>query len=178
MKSLLLRAIIVVAVGSTLWSCSSKEEEASTSTSTTVTYRAYTLDDSNNPISNSEKQAGTFNQINDATIASHSWTMSDTGNTISVVVGKSCSSWSRTTSVSHTVNGVTYNAGHYHYNAADNTSYENGVYSWTEYGPEHSQTEIDTTCTAGDGGINKTVNSDNYTADVTIYLKIDKVITE
>ena len=104
--------------------------------------------------------------------------MTDTGATYSVEVGKSCYSWSRTTATAHTVNGVYYPAGHYHYNAADQTSYSNSVYNWTEYGPEHSQSEIDTTCGAGTGGVVKTANSDNYTADVTIYLKIDSVTTQ
>ena len=153
-----------------------------TSTVTTVTLRAYELDDnatsSSTPITNAEKQAGTFTEINDSTISSRGWTMTDTGATYSVEVGKSCYSWSRTTSVSHVVNGVSYSAGHYHYNAANQTSYSNSVYNWTEYGPEHSQSEIDTTCGAGTGGVVKTANSDNYTADVTIYLKIDSVTTQ
>ena len=161
-----------------------EEEETKTaetptaSTITTVTLRAYELDDTANPISNSDKQAGTFDVINDSTISSRGWTMTDTGATYSVEVGKSCYSWSRTTATAHTVNGVYYPAGHYHYNAADQTSYSNSVYNWTEYGPEHSQSEIDTTCGAGTGGVVKTANSDNYTADVTIYLKIDSVTTQ
>ena len=153
-----------------------------TSTVTTVTLRAYELDDnatnSSTPITNAEKQAETFTEINDSTITSRGWTMTDTNATYSVEVGKSCYSWSRTTSVSHVVDGVSYSAGHYPFNAADNTSYANGVYNWTEYGPEHSQSEIDTTCAAGTEGKVKTANSDNYTADVTIYLKIDSVTTQ
>ena len=165
-----------------------EEEETKTadtptaSTVTTVTLRAYELDDnatsSSTPITNAEKQAGTFTEINDSTISSRGWTMTDTGATYSVEVGKSCYSWSRTTATAHTVNGVYYPAGHYHYNAADQTSYTNSVYNWTESGPEHSQSEIDTTCGAGTGGVVKTANSDNYTADVTIYLKIDSVTTQ
>jgi len=165
-----------------------EEEETKTadtptaSTVTTVTLRAYELDDnatsSSTPITNAEKQAGTFTEINDSTISSRGWTMTDTGATYSVEVGKSCYSWSRTTATAHTVNGVYYPAGHDHYNAADQTSYSNSVYNWTEYGPEHSQSEIDTTCGAGTGGVVKTANSDNYTADVTIYLKIDSVTTQ
>jgi len=165
-----------------------EEEETTTadtptaSTTTTVTLRAYELDDnatnSSTPITNAEKQANTFTEINDSTISSRGWTMTDTGATYSVEVGKSCYSWSRTTATAHTVSGVYYPAGHYHYNAADQTSYSNSVYNWTEYGPEHSQSEIDTTCGAGTGGVVKTANSDNYTADVTIYLKIDSVTTQ
>ena len=162
-----------------------EDEDSSTptaSTVTTVTLRAYELDDnatsSSTPITNAEKQANTFTEINDSTISSRGWTMTDTGATYSVEVGKSCYSWSRTTATAHTVNGVYYPAGHYHYNAADQTSYSNSVYNWTEYGPEHSQSEIDTTCGAGTGGVVKTANSDNYTADVTIYLKIDSVTTQ
>jgi hypothetical protein len=156
----------------------SSQNDSDDSSTTTVTLRAYDLDDTANPISNSDKQAGTFDVINDSTISSRGWTMTDTGATYSVEVGKSCYSWSRTTATAHTVNGVYYPAGHYHYNAADQTSYSNNVYNWTEYGPEHSQSEIDTTCGAGTGGVVKTANSDNYTADVTIYLKIDSVTTQ
>ena len=164
-----------------------EEEDSSTptptsSTVTTVTLRAYTLNDNYTspyqPITNSEKQAGTFEQINDATISSRGWKMTDTGKTYSVDVGVPCDSWERT-ETGHGAQGnleANYNS-HSHYNAADNTSYVNGIYSWTEFGPEHTQANIDTTCSIGTGGVNKTANSDNYTADVNIYLKIDSVTT-
>ena len=65
-----------------------------TSTVTTVTLRAYELDDnatnSSTPITNAEKQAETFTEINDSTITSRGWTMTDTNATYSVEVGKSC----------------------------------------------------------------------------------------
>ena len=166
-----------------------EEEETTTadtptaSTTTTVTLRAYELDDnatnSSTPITNAEKQANTFTEINDSTISSRGWTMTDTGATYSVEVGKSCYSWSRSSQGHPAQNGLAENLNsHDHYNAADQTSYSNGIYNWTEYGPEHSQSEIDTTCGAGTGGVVKTANSDNYTADVTIYLKIDSVTTQ
>jgi hypothetical protein len=166
-----------------------EEEEDSTTTSTptastvtTVTLRAYELDDnatsSSTPITNAEKQANTFTEINDSTISSRGWKMTDTGKTYSVDVGVPCDSWERT-ETGHGAQGnleANYNS-HSHYNAADNTSYVNGIYSWTEFGPEHTQANIDTTCSIGTGGVNKTANSDNYTADVNIYLKIDSVTT-
>jgi hypothetical protein len=171
-------ALVGCSAGGDSSSSGTLDNSSSSGTVTTVTLRAYELDDTSSPITNSEKKAGTFTEINDATITSRGWTMTDTGATYSVEVGKSCYSWSRTTAVAHTVNGVSYPAGHNHFNAADNTSYANGVYNWTEYGPEHSQSEIDATCSAGKEGVVKTANSDNYTADVNIYLKISTVDTK
>ena len=140
----------------------------------TVTLRAYELDDSADPITNEEKQAGTFEQINDETIAERGWTITDTGSTYTVEVGVHCFSWSRSTQGHPEQDGLAENLNsHDHFNAADETSYVDGIYSWTEYGPEHSQAEIDATCEAGIEGVSKTANTDNYTADVTIYLKID-----
>ncbi len=54
---------------------------------------------------------------------------------------------------------------HDHFNAADETSYVDDVFTWTEYGPEHSQEDIDATCAAGEDGVTKSVNSTDYYED-------------
>ncbi len=44
---------------------------------------------------------------------------------------------------------------HQHYNAADRTAFLDGTFRWTEYGPEHSQEDIDKRCAADDRGTTK-----------------------
>jgi hypothetical protein len=57
----------------------------------------------------------------------------------------------------------TISGPHTHYNAATDVTFVGGTITWTEYGPAHSQAEIDTTCAAGTGGVVKTANESSYT---------------
>lgn len=60
-------------------------------------------------------------------------------------VGVPCFVWARLTA------GTERDPGeHLHYNAADKTSYVDGVFTWIEYGPEHSDEDIRTRCAIGE----------------------------
>ncbi len=97
-------------------------------------------------------------------------TYNDTGKDLVIEVGVECFTWTRTAQADSTVS-----TSHDHYNAADDSSYVDGVVTWTEYGPEHSQSDIDATCAAGTGGATKTADSTSYTQDKNFYLKIKSV---
>ena len=74
-------------------------------------------------------------------------------------VGVHCYTWTRKSSASHD----DYEEGHLHYNASDESTYEDGTFRWTEYGPEHSQADIDTRCgDAVEGEEGKWVNWTEY----------------
>lgn len=93
-------------------------------------------------------------------------------------VGATCETWSRTTmgGPNDSISG-----SHLHYNAADESYYDSvtDTFGWTEYGPEHSQADIEATCAAATGGAVKTVNSTDYYADdhngAVTYLKITHI---
>jgi len=114
----------------------------------TITIDAYTLDNSGNYIA--------------------------TGNTLTFDSHEQCQTWSRTAGAdSHS------SSSHLHYNAADEVSFDNEStsFNWTEYGPELDQASIDATCSAGAGGVNKTVNDVSYYQDKpNLYLKINSVV--
>jgi len=84
-------------------------------------------------------------------------TYTDLGRDITFEIGVPCFSWDRT-SPPHD----TYTDSHPHYNASDDMLYVDGVFSWTEYGPEHAQDDIDATCAAGDLGEEKWASWDEY----------------
>jgi len=85
-----------------------------------------------------------------------------------------CQTWSRT------AQGDQHDANaHLHYNAATDVDYDHAsvVFSWTEYGPEISQSLIETTCDNGLNGARKTVSEDSYYQDKpNLYLKITSVV--
>jgi hypothetical protein len=85
-----------------------------------------------------------------------------------------CQTWSRTApGDNHDSNS------HLHYNAAANVSYDNNstTFSWTEYGPEITQTSIENTCSNGANGVSKTVSNNSYYQDKpNVYLKITSVV--
>ena len=93
-------------------------------------------------------------------------------------VGATCETWSRTTmgGPNDSISG-----SHLHYNAATDSSYDSDTdtFTWTEYGPEHSQAEIEATCAAASAGAVKSVNSTEYYADdhngAVTYLKITNI---
>lgn len=65
---------------------------------------------------------------------------------------------------------------HDHYNAAGESSYVDGVFSWVEFGPEHDRDGIDTTCGAGVDGVGKSVTMDDYFEDHSgIYLRLHSI---
>ena len=99
-------------------------------------------------------------------------TYTDTGRTLVFDVGVACFTWTRKAQPHDE-----YLTVHDHYNAADETSYIDDTITWTEYGPGHSQEEIDATCAAGKDGTVKTANSTTYSSDHggNIYLRITKV---
>lgn len=54
--------------------------------------------------------------------------------------------------------------GHLHYNAAAAMFYRDGVFSWVEYGPAHSEQEIHELVTAGTAGTRKAVTEGTESA--------------
>lgn len=95
----------------------------------------------------------------------------DRGKELVFTVGAMCQSWSRWTDKAD----IHSDEGHLHYNAHSDSSYQNGVFTWYEYGPEASQAAIEGTCATGVGGKKKSVSLDAYTPDKMIYLKIKSV---
>ena len=98
----------------------------------------------------------------------------DTGKTLFFEVGVECYSWTRSSQPHESIGNLeAVEEVHDHYNAGDNTSYVDGVFTWTEYGPEHTQENIDTTCAAGVDGVEKSVTAEAYYEDHGgLYLKI------
>jgi hypothetical protein len=76
-----------------------------------------------------------------------------------------------------------YSAPHDHYNAYVDPIYVydavNSTFTWTEYGSEESESEIEATCAAGVDGVTKTVDETGYYQDKnnhSVYLKILSVV--
>ncbi len=89
------------------------------------------------------------------------------------ITGDACQTWSRTK-----LEGDLHSDDpHLHFNAASNTSYDlaTSAVTWTEFGPEENQTDIDATCAAGLGGATKTVNDIDYYSQGGFYLRIKSV---
>ena len=98
----------------------------------------------------------------------------DTGRTLFFEVDSACYVWTRT-SQGHDENGNldAQEGAHDHFNAADDMSYTDGIFTWTEYGPEHSHEAIEDTCASGVDGVVKSVSSVDYYADHGgLYLRI------
>lgn len=99
------------------------------------------------------------------------FTLNDSGayvqeeETLVIEVGVDCYSWDRSTK-----------EGELHFNAADRTSYSDDTFSWTEFGPEGSQSDIDETCAEGQDGVQKSANWTDYTADKQFFLQIIDVV--
>jgi hypothetical protein len=90
----------------------------------------------------------------------------DTGKTLYFEVGVPCYSWTRSAQAHDATEYLEEeNEIHDHYNAGDNTSYQDGVFTWTEFGPEHTQEAIESTCNIGEDGVEKAVTADNYYED-------------
>jgi uncharacterized repeat protein (TIGR02543 family) len=87
--------------------------------------------------------------------------------------GDACQTWSRTTQEGD----FHSDDPHLHFNAASNTSYDlaTSAITWTEFGPEENQVDIDATCAAGLGGSTKTVNDVDYYSQGNFYLRIKSV---
>lgn len=90
----------------------------------------------------------------------------DTGKTLVFEVNASCHVWTRT-SQGHDINGdlEAVDGVHDHFNAGDDMSYVDGVFTWTEYGPEHNQEAIEATCANGEAGVVKSVTATDYFED-------------
>jgi len=91
-------------------------------------------------------------------------------------VGVVCQTWTRWVESPRSSDPVS--GPHDHYNAADEVVFEDDELTWLEYGPEHSQREIDATCGAGEGGAPKRANMTEYIAGNgtgQFFLKIKRV---
>jgi len=101
-------------------------------------------------------------------------TYTATGNELIFDSKQECQSWNRS------AQGDNHDSEtHLHYNAAANVLYNNSsvTFSWTEYGPEIDQSSIDSTCSNGTDGVDKTVNDTSYYQDKpNLYLKIISVV--
>jgi hypothetical protein len=86
-------------------------------------------------------------------------------------VGATCESWSRWTEVADSHSSER----HLHYNAHRDSTYENGTFTWYEYGPEANQADIDATCAAASEGAMKTANETDYIADKNFFVRIKSV---
>ena len=94
----------------------------------------------------------------------------DTGNDLIYTVGATCETWSRN------ANSDTHDTvSHLHYNAQDASTFDGNTMIWFEYGPELSQSAIDTTCAAGTSGVQKIADLNNYTPDKNFFVKIKTV---
>jgi hypothetical protein len=88
-------------------------------------------------------------------------------------VGANCETWTRTAPADD-VNSES----HLHYNAQNGSTYVDGVFTWYEYGPEHDQDSINTTCANGDNavdGVEKSISTTVYHAQGNFHLKIKSV---
>ena len=93
-------------------------------------------------------------------------------------VGKSCQTWSRRVAMPNSRDEI--QEAHDHFNAADEVVYENGSVGWTEYGPLHTQADIDALCASKtDGKRKEGITADEYYDDgnmgLSFYLKIKGV---
>ena len=104
-------------------------------------------------------------------------TYEDTGRTLVIEVGESCFTWSRVSPGHDDMGGLPPIAEpHDHFNAADNSSYVDGVVTWTEYGPAHDAPGAQADCARGTDGTTKMVNADEYFFDHNdVYLRIVSV---
>ena len=82
----------------------------------------------------------------------------DQGIDLTFAFGVACDSWSRTTKKPDDFS----DESHLHYNAADDMTYDQVTFTWTEYGPEHSQQDIDELCASGAGGTSKEASWTGY----------------
>jgi hypothetical protein len=92
-------------------------------------------------------------------------------------VGVSCQMWDRVARAHGSLGGLdAAEEAHDHFNAGDDTSWVDGTFTWTEYGPEHSLGDAEVTCAAGVGGVTKSVTETDYFEDKPgVYLRIDSV---
>ena len=97
---------------------------------------------------------------------------------LTYTVGANCQVWSRT-SPPHGNPPEPGHEGnpHDHWNAADDSTYAESEFTWVEYGPFLTESEVIDSCSAGlDGSSPKTVNSVDYTQfQPGLYLKIKSV---
>lgn len=92
-------------------------------------------------------------------------------------VGASCEIWPRTAQEHGDPPEPGHEGEHDHWNAADQSTYEQGEFTWVEYGPYLTESEVDEACAAGTAPSGpKTVNADDYTEfQPGLYLKIKSV---
>ena len=92
-------------------------------------------------------------------------------------VGASCQVWSRTALEHGDPPPAGHEGTHDHWNAADDSSYVDGVFTWTEYGPFLTEAEVSDECSAGSNPSEpKSVTADDYTEfQPGLYLRIKSV---
>ena len=79
-------------------------------------------------------------------------------------VGASCQIWARSSQEHGDPPPAGHEGSHDHWNAADGSTYEDGVFTWTEYGPFLTEAEIADACGAGSNPSDpKSVTADDYT---------------
>ncbi len=81
--------------------------------------------------------------------------------------GMACFVWSRQSPGHETLEGAkglaAVDSPHLHYNAAGQTSFVDGIFRWTEYGPEHDEAAVRERCAADrDGETGKWVSETDY----------------
>ena len=92
-------------------------------------------------------------------------------------VGASCQIWSRTAQEHGSPPEPGHEGVHDHWNAADGSTYGGGVFTWTEYGPYLTESEVAESCAGGvDPSEPKSVTADAYTEfQPGLYLRIKSV---
>ena len=160
--------------------CGDKDQDTAASVDTDTT-DTDTTDTDTSDTEDTSDTADTADEV--VTVIIGVYTLDEQGNYVDenadlvFEVGVPCYSWTRT-SMGHDamMNLEAVEGQHDHYNAGDETSYVDGIFTWTEYGPEHSQEDIDETCAAGMMGVTKSVSSDDYYEDHNgLYLRIKSV---
>ena len=93
-------------------------------------------------------------------------------------VGATCQIWSRTSQEHGNPPPEGHEGEHDHWNAADASTYVDGAFTWTEYGPFLTEAEVDAACGAGtDPSDPKTVTAEEYTEfQPGLFLRIKDVV--
>lgn len=96
---------------------------------------------------------------------------------LTYTIGESCQIWSRTAQEHGDPPPAGHEGTHDHWNAADASTYVNGVFTWVEYGPFLTEADVATSCTTGSSPSDpKSVTADEYKEfQPGLYLRIKSV---